>query len=315
MTVALDRHAVAQRSPTSPFLVTSRNESEPAWSADGNSLAYVTDRGGQDEIWLRTREGQRSIDRAVITQKEFGEDRTIMLAAPTFSPDGRQIAFLRNAQKPMIWPLRIWTRFTDGGAPVPLLPASHEGYQSAPTWSPDGQWIAYTEWKSQHGVLAKVRVGSGADPVVLRTDGVPEAAPHWSPADDWITWETEKGLELVSPDGTHERMLQNDNTPDRWLFHEWASGGTRLVGVKETDDLQLIVVEVDPLTGRQKVLAHLGPSPPANNPIKGFALSPDARTAVIGAVRLRGDLWLLDGLKIKSGLRDWFDRTLARRPQ
>ena len=310
LAVDLDDHEPA-RPPSSvqlqPFVTTSRNESEPAWSGDGTSLAYVTDRGGQDEIWLRTRQGATWIDRAVVTQKEFGDDRTIMLGAPTFSPDGRQIAFLRNAQKPMIWPLRIWTRFTDGGAPVPLLPPTHEGYQSAPTWSPDGQWIAYTEWKSQHAVLAKMRVGSGAEPVVLRADGVPEAAPHWSPAGDWITWETEKGLMLVSADGSSERMVQPDRPVDRWLFHEWRPHSSRLVGIKETDDLQLVIVEVDPLNGRQRILSQLGASPPANNPVKGFSLSPDGRTAVVATVRLRGDLWILDGLDRRPRtLRDWF---------
>ena len=293
--------------PMRPLIVTSRSESEPAWSADGSALAYVTDRGGQDEIWLRSREGNRWVDRPVITQKEFGDDRTIMLGAPTFSPDGHQIAFLRNAQKPMIWPLRIWTRFTDSGAPVPLLPASHEGYQSAPTWSPDGQWIAYTEWKSRQWVLAKVRVGSGSEPVVLRRDGVPGAAPHWSPTNEWITWETEQGLMLVSPDGGNQRVVQIDHPTDRWLFHEWTARGTRLAGIKETEDLQLVMVEVDPLTGRQKVLARLGPSPPSNNPVKGFTLSADGRTAVIATVRLRGDLWVMDGLKIRrKGLADLF---------
>jgi Tol biopolymer transport system component len=296
-----------------PFVATSRNEAEPAWSGDGTSLAYVTDRGGQDEIWVRTRQGPNWIDRAVVTQREFGEDRTIMLGAPTFSPDGRQIAFLRNAQKPMIRPLRIWTRFTDSGAPVPLLPATHEGYQSAPTWSPDGQWIAYTEWKSQQAVLAKVRVGSGTAPVVLRTDGVPEAAPHWSPADNWITWETDKGLKLVSPDGVTERTVQADRPGDRWLFHEWSSHGSRLVGIKETDDLQLVIVEVDPANGGQRILSHLGASPPANSPVKGFSLSPDGRTAVVATVRLRGDLWIMEGLKLRPRtFRDWFAPAFLR---
>jgi Tol biopolymer transport system component len=310
ITVALGSHDSSRTSAAFghevPFIATSRNESEPSWSADGSSLAYVTDRGGEDEIWLRTREGQHWIDRAVVTQKEFGNDRTIMLGAPTFSPDGRQIAFLRNAQKPMIWPLRIWTRFTDSGAPVPLLPVTHEGYQSAPTWSPDGQWIAYTEWKSEHAVLAKVRVGSGTEPQVLRTDGIPEAAPHWSPANDWITWETDKGLTLVSPDGASQRIVPTDHPGDRWLFHEWTAHGARLVGIKETDDLQLIIVEVDPANGRQKVLSRLGGSPPSNNPVKGFSLNPDGRTAVVATVRLRGDLWVVDGVTLRRRtLDDW----------
>ena len=160
-------------------------------------------------------------------------------------------------------------------------------------------------------MLAKVRVGSGSEPVVLRTDGVPGAAPHWSPGDDWITWETEKGLILVSTDGKNERVLQADRVTDRWLFHEWASRGTRLVGIKETDNLQLILAEVDPASGRQKVLARLGPSPPANNPVKGFTLSADGRTAVIATVRLRGDLWVMDGLKLRRRtLGDWFGPSL-----
>ena len=160
----------------------------------------MTDRNGPEEIWLRSREGQRWLDRAIITQRDFGDDLTIMLSAPSISPNGQQIAYQRNAERP-IWPLRIWISLTGGGAPTPLLPPSHEGFQSAPTWSPDGAWIAYTEWKRDQRMLAKVRVGSGEGPVVLRTDGVPNATPHWSPRGDWITWETEQGFMLVSPDG------------------------------------------------------------------------------------------------------------------
>ena len=125
-------------------------------------MAYVTDRRGHDEIWLHSRNEPLG-DRPVITQADFGDDRTIMLGTPAFSPDGSRLAYQRNANAP-IWPLRIWISLIAGGPPVPLLPATHEGYQSAPTWSPDGDWIAYTEWKDDQWLLAKVRVGSGEAP-------------------------------------------------------------------------------------------------------------------------------------------------------
>jgi Tol biopolymer transport system component len=282
-----------------PLLSTSRNESDPAWSPDGNLLAYVTDRSGQDEIWLRSREG-RWVDQPLVTQRDFGDDQTIMLSSPSFSPDGRRLAYQRNAQKP-IWPLRVWISATAGGPPVPLLPPSHEGYQSAPTWSPDGEWIAYAEWRDREWMLAKVRMGSGEEPVVLRRDGAPNAAPRWSPRGDWITWETEQGFVLVSPDGKEQRVISHD----QWLVHTWSRDGSEVFGISETEDLRLSLVAVDARTGKARGLVDLGASPPVNNPVKGLNLSADGRSIATSIVRLRGDLWLVDGVRWKSPFLRW----------
>jgi Tol biopolymer transport system component len=270
---------------TRSLLATARNESDPVWSPDGTRLAYVTDRSGQDEIWLRER-GNRASDRPVITQRDFGDDRTTMLASPSFSPDGQRIAYQRNASKP-IWPLRIWISQTAGGPPVPLVPASHEGYQGAPTWSPDGQWIAYAEWTDRQWTLAKVRAGSGEAPQLLRSDGVPNAVPSWSPNDDWITWETERGFVLISPDGQRERVLSDDH----WLAHTWSNDGTRIIGIRETERLRLSLVALDVATGSERVIADVGASPPVNNPVKGLSVAGDGQTIVTSFVHLRGSLW------------------------
>jgi eukaryotic-like serine/threonine-protein kinase len=280
---------LAAGAPVQSILATLQNESDPALTPDGNAFAYVTDRNGQDEIWLRSRDG--SSDRPLITQRDFGDDRTVMLSGPTFSPNGRHIAYQRNGFKPR-WPLRIWISMVDGGA-APLLPASYEGIQSAPSWSPDGQWIAFAQWKGTNWELAKARVGSGEDPVVLRRDGVANAAPHWSPvAPGWITWETENGLVLVSPDGTSERPLSRE----QWLVHAWSRDGSRVLGIKETGDLKLAVIAVSLDTREEKTLAELGRSFAFNNPVKGFTLLPGARAVATSLIRPRGDLWLAEGL-------------------
>jgi len=282
-----------------PILSTTRNESDPVWSSDGGLLAYVTDRSGEDEIWLHSRD-DREGDRPLITQRDFGDDRTIMLSSPSFSPDGQRLAYQRNANKP-IWPLRIWISQTAGGPPVPLLPPSNEGYQGAPTWSPDGQWIAYTQWRDQQWMLAKVRVGSGEGPVVLRADGIANAAPSWSPRNDWITWETDRGFVLVSPDGKNERQLSDD----QWLAHVWSRDGSEIFGIRESDQLRLSLVAVHAATGHSRTIADLGPSPPVNNPVRGLAVNPRTRTIATSIVRLRGDIWMLDHLQWRERAARW----------
>jgi eukaryotic-like serine/threonine-protein kinase len=290
------------------LLATVRNESDAQWSPDGRLFAYVTDRSGHDEIWLRTGEGQW-VDRPLITQGDFGEDRTLMLSSPSFSPDGQRIAYLRNGYKPR-WPLRIWYSPTARGAPTALQPHAHEAIQGGPTWSPDGQWIAYAEWKERQWQLVRVRVGSGDPPVVLRTDGVPNATPLWSPRNDWITWETDAGFVLVSPDGKQERRIDMD----QWLVHAWSRDGSEILGITQTEDLRLSLVAVDLRTGTPRTVADVGPSPPANNQVKGFSVRPDGRTIVTSIVRMRGDLWLLEDLRWRESVwrRLWFPTSPQR---
>ena len=278
-----------------PFLATPHNESDPVLSPNGTLMAYITDRNGQDEIWRRTIDG--ATDEPWITQRDFGDDRTVMLSSPVFSRDGHHIAYQRNGFKPRS-PLRIWISLVEGGTPAPLLPASYEGIQSAPTWSPDGQWIAFAQWRDREWELAKVRVGSGEAPIVLRRDGVANATPHWAPAGDWITWETRNGVVLVSPDGRDDRDL----SPQQWLAHTWSEDGSAILAVRETEELRLSLISIQVKTKNERTIADLGPSFAVNNPIKGLTLMPDGHTVATSIIRPRGDLWMAEGIRWRRPL-------------
>jgi len=101
------------RTASSPLLSTPHNESDPALSRDGALLAYVSDRAGHDEIWRRSVDAGGT-DQPLVSQRDFGDDRTVMLSSPVFSPDGQRVAYQRNGFKPR-WPLRIWISLVAGG--------------------------------------------------------------------------------------------------------------------------------------------------------------------------------------------------------
>src|SRR5262249_55838135 len=116
------------------LLATSQNEFWPAWAPDGSQFAYITDRTGQHEIWLKSM--QQGWERLVVTSKDF-PDHANDFDNLHFSPDGQRIAY----QNGFGGQYSIWISNLAGGAPFKLAPADY--YQDAPVWSPDAQWIAY----------------------------------------------------------------------------------------------------------------------------------------------------------------------------
>ncbi|MCC9138437.1 amidohydrolase family protein [Pontibacter silvestris] len=106
-------------------------EVDPAWSPDGTKLAYVSDRNGSMDLWIR--------------DLETGDERLLTdlpndLNFPSWSPDGARIAFyegdLRNA-----WGRGTLNAVEVGSGKVVKL---HESMfvPGQPSWSADGKTIA-----------------------------------------------------------------------------------------------------------------------------------------------------------------------------
>ena len=124
------------------------NRREPAWSPDGLRIAFIAARGMQHKVWMIDVDGSNL--KQVTTDAGF--DMT-----PTFSPDGKKIAFTRYSGAEMGDDIMISS--IKGGAPLRLaLP----GDQRNPAWSPDGKLIA---------VSGNAAVGQRTYIYTMRPDG------------------------------------------------------------------------------------------------------------------------------------------------
>jgi len=280
--VQIDLNGSAPRT----LLATSRNEMGPTWSPDGSQYAFVTDRSGDQQIWLRSREGQW--ERPLITENDFANSRTYLLDAPAFSPDGQRIAYERQGPEGF----RIWVSTVAGGPPVRVT----EDKGLSPSWSPDGTWVAYVHVQPGRWSLAKTRVGEGRA-VSIRDDILPFTHPRWSPSGEWIACETSGGLLLLSPDGKRARTLSEES----WLVYGWAADSSKLYGIRASNDRELMLATVDVGTGKEQIVAaNLGPVPLESHPVRGFSLI-SAKSVATSIVRVRSDVWLLDGFTPRTG--------------
>jgi Tol biopolymer transport system component len=270
------------------LLSTSRNELDPTFSADGNQYAFVSDRGGTQQIWLRSRTGEL-FERLIVGPEQFPGDPTLVLGAPALSPNGQQIAYQRYAGDTGY---TIWLSSTAGaGKPIPLTTGSF--YQDAPTWSPDGEWIVYLERQSDGiGGLSRARVGAGGAGELILRDALFGSRPAWSPDGQWIASETADGLTILRPDGKEQRILSQEN----WIAFTWAPDNKRIFGLREADEhprhYALAVIDVA-TAGETLVAPDLGPMPQAFQGIRGLTFA-SARTLATSIASVRSDIWMVE---------------------
>ncbi len=106
----------------------------PRYSPDGRTIAFVSDRKGQNNLWLMDADGSHP--------RPVALDPQVRVFEPAWTPDGRYIVVRRQLMRRQGGSSGIWMYSRDGGEGVELVGRDYKG-ASWPALSPDGRSLFF----------------------------------------------------------------------------------------------------------------------------------------------------------------------------
>ena len=172
---------------------------EPAWSVEGERIAFVSERTGKPDIFVALTEARATPAR--ITYSPAVDIN------PAWSPVGLRLAFASNRKGNYdIWILDL------GRKPQRLT--RNEAADFDPAWSPDGQKVAFTRRTSAGNYDIFVINEDGSELTRLTNSPAEDAEPNWSPTGDQIAFVTNRDgdyeIYTMNADGTRKRNFSQD---------------------------------------------------------------------------------------------------------
>ena len=177
-------------------------ESAPAWSPDGTTLAFVSNRHTfkpevRDHRALEI--FTLNLESGMVKQVTFSRG---LIDRPSWSPDGQKLAFMSD--RTGNW--NIFVMDLDGSEEAKNLNNSPED-ERWPAWSPDGGKIAFHS--NLPGSLDVYTIGVNGTGLVRVTDYAgDDFSPAWSPDGSWLAFISE----MSGSDEIYLRDLISGNT-------------------------------------------------------------------------------------------------------
>ena len=159
-------------------------ERDPAWSPDGKSISYFSDKSGEYRLYIEAQDG-------LTPPREITLDHPTHYYTSSWSPDSKKILF--SDTNLHVWVVDVATGKAKivGNDPwmVPTRTLN-------PVWSPDSKWVAYSSrLRSMYHAIFVSNVETGESKQV--TDGLADAVwPVWDAGGKylWFLASTDFGL-------------------------------------------------------------------------------------------------------------------------
>lgn len=190
-------------------------EGEPTFAPDSRTIAYVSDRTGRFDIFLKQVSGGPDIN----LTNGVGDN-----IQPAFSPDGSQIAFV-SSRSGSISGVIITEAILRRGGEVWIMPALGGSARritesgNFPSWSPDGFQILYISGPWFKRTILQVSAAGGEPreiPIRFKAEErVPGNLmyPAYSPDGKWILFQGDNVIYVVASEGGEPAAVGNGGHP------------------------------------------------------------------------------------------------------
>ncbi|WP_337840444.1 amidohydrolase family protein [Rheinheimera sp.] len=288
---------------------------QPVFSPDGKHIAFTSDQGGGDNIWVMKADGS---NQTPVTHEKFR-----LLNSPAWSPDGEFIVARKHfTNTRSLGAGEVWQYHKSGGDGVMLTAkANDEKDLGEPAFSPDGNYIYFSQddtpgktfhysKDSEQGIYVIKRFERETGEIEVLLSGAGGAIrPTPSPDGKYLAYirrvDFQTTLFLYNlATGEHTEL---DNTLDRdmqetWAIHGvypslswtpdnqhllyWAGGKINKLNIKEKSrsEIPFSIERSKKIQTAQRVKQDINPDQLDVKMLGNVQVSPDGNTAVYSAL-------------------------------